>query len=114
MEHPIRVVVQDLLAPWIIVSIDGKPEKMVIEADEESGTVWRYATTFTGELIVEGEEIKKELLTGQVKLSLAEGAPEPAVFEYQRLRRKVIGSPPHLQPSPDSTPPAVDSDPGAR
>lgn len=108
-ERPIRVAASDFIGSWIVVTIDGEPGKMIIEADEASGTGTRYATDTSGRLIVEGALAKTERFTGNVKLSLMSGAPELAVIEYRRLREAVKESPPHQPPSPGNTPPAAGS-----
>lgn len=113
-DRPIRVAAPDFIGPWLVITIDGQPGKMVIEADEESGTGTRYVTDTSGRLIVEGEFAKTEPFKGKVKVSLMDGAPEPVVIEYQRRREPVKSKPPHPPPSLGNTPPAAGSGRGAR
>ncbi|MER8615970.1 hypothetical protein NKG99_03815 [Mesorhizobium sp. M1409] len=60
---------------WAKVFVDGKEIDNVETADEEQGIVVFYPKE-NGELIIDGDEIRREMLTGTVGLKINRDAPE--------------------------------------
>lgn len=55
---------QDVKEVWL----NGEKVEHVIELDTTEGWVQKYVTNRDGEFILEGDEIKRETLTGEVKV----------------------------------------------
>jgi hypothetical protein len=62
----------------------------VIEADEEAGTVLRYAMDEKGKFIRDPERLRTELVTGLVELRLQKGAPQEAIEYVARIREQEL------------------------
>ncbi len=78
MDIPARLSVKDMDTrefPWewcnrLVISLNGVERDKVISYDIPARTLTRLATDENGELIIEGEDLKTETLTGDISVHL--------------------------------------------